>query len=373
MPVSANEPISLLQRASEQLEYSHLLDEAATLTGTSADRLLYISAFAISSLTSFRVKERAIRKPFNPMLGETFELVREDKGFRFLAEKVSHRPLRMACQAESDTWTFTQSPFPTQKFWGKSAELVTDGRVRVILHPTGDRFSWTAASSFLRNILAGEKYIEPVGSVTISNETTGEQAIATFKSKGLFSGRSEDVTVQLLSRDGSPLAPGLAGKWTTSLHPTHDSVPVPGAPPFWAAADLAPDAAKRYGFTAFAASLNEVTPVEAGRLPCTDSRLRPDQRAMEEGDLDRAEDLKTRLEEAQRARRKALEERTEDWTPRWFERVGNGPDEAGEGVGPSGDPDPDPEDLWLARGGRDGYWECRARADWIACEAIFDV
>ena len=91
-------------------------------------------AFALSSLSSSRVRERAIRKPFNPMLGETFELVREDKGFRFVAEKVVHRPVRMACQAESQNWTFIQSPTPVQKFWGKSAELNTDGRVRIFLH-----------------------------------------------------------------------------------------------------------------------------------------------------------------------------------------------------------------------------------------------
>jgi hypothetical protein len=31
------------------------------------------------------------RKPFNPMLGETYELVTEN--YRFLAEKVQHTPM----------------------------------------------------------------------------------------------------------------------------------------------------------------------------------------------------------------------------------------------------------------------------------------
>ena len=355
MPVSANEPLSLLQRASEQLEYSTLLDNAVKVGKSSVDRLLYVSAFAISYLSSSRVRERAIRKPFNPMLGETFELVREDRGFRFLAEKISHRPVRMACQGESENWTFTQSPMPTQKFWGKSAELVTEGRVRVVLHSTGDRFSWMAATSFLRNIIAGEKYIEPVGIMNITNEATGEYALVNFKAGGMFSGRSEDLVVQAFDSNGDELPLGLIGKWTTSLTLIENGQPRPG-PPLWGAADLVPDASKRYGLTTFAASLNEITQIEASRTAPTDSRLRPDQRAVEEGDFSRAEEWKARLEEGQRARRNVLEKRGEGWAPRWFERV-----EGGEG-----------EDVWVAKG-REGYWEERERGRWEGVERVFDA
>lgn len=82
MPVSANEPTSLLQRLSEQLEYSELLDQAVTAPKERGERLLYVAAFATSSFSNSRVKDRSIRKPFNPMLGETYELVREDKGIQ---------------------------------------------------------------------------------------------------------------------------------------------------------------------------------------------------------------------------------------------------------------------------------------------------
>ena len=43
---------------------------------------------------------RPARKPFNPILGETFEWIREDKGFRFVAEQVRgrvHRSLQCTC------------------------------------------------------------------------------------------------------------------------------------------------------------------------------------------------------------------------------------------------------------------------------------
>ena len=358
MPVSSNEPISLLQRLSEVLEYSRLLDDAADKMESSNERLIYVTAFAISSLSSARVKERSIRKPFNPMLGETFELIREDKGFRFIAEKVSHRPVRMACQAESEAWTLTQSPMPTQKFWGKSAELVTEGKFRVSLHPTGDHFSWCPSTSFLRNIIAGEKYVEPVGTMEIVNETSGEKATVIYKSKGMFSGRSEDVEVQAFDAYGDGLRLGLLGKWTTSLSVTKDGTVKSNESPIWTVTEVAPDASKRYGFTTFAASLNEITTLEKDRLPPTDSRLRPDQRAAEDGNLGQAEVLKAKLEEAQRARRKIMEDTNTIWQPQWFEKV-----EGGDGG----------EEVWVSKTGKESYWERRKQSQWNGVERILDV
>ena len=44
-------------------------------------RLIYTTAF---NLSQFNIQKIRIKKPFNPMLGETYELVTED--FRFIAE-----------------------------------------------------------------------------------------------------------------------------------------------------------------------------------------------------------------------------------------------------------------------------------------------
>ncbi|KAJ5124685.1 uncharacterized protein N7515_008510 [Penicillium bovifimosum] len=353
MPVSANEPLSLLQRAAEVVEYSTLLDEAAQ-SSDPVERLMYVTAFALSSFSSNRVRERAIRKPFNPMLGETYELIREDRGFRFIAEKVSHRPVQLAYQADSKEWSLSQSPMPSQKFWGKSAEITTEGRIRISLHASGDRYSWTPATSFLRNIIAGEKYVEPVGELAITNESTGHRSISTFKAGGMFSGRSEEVTTRAVDANNHPLSLGLTGSWPASLSLTRDGNPTTT---IWSAGPLVPSAPKHYGLTAFAAALNEITPIEENRLPPTDSRLRPDQRALEDGDLDRAEEVKVRLEEGQRARRREMENAGESWVPRWFTRI---------------DGDSDGEVAWRLKGGKDGYWEERAKGSWSSVVPVFE-
>jgi hypothetical protein len=354
MPVSANEPTSLLQRLAEQLEYSELLDAAVTASSDTGERLVYMAAFAISAFSNARVKDRAIRKPFNPMLGETFELVREDKGFRFIAEKVVHRPVRMACQAEASEWTFLQSPMPVQKFWGKSAELNTEGRVRIFLHSSNEHYSWIMATSYLRNIIAGEKYVEPSGTMTIVSETTGAKAICTFKAGGMFAGRSEEVSIQVFDATGTLLPTGASGKWTSSLEFTNQGQPT--GKPVWKVASLVDKPEKHYGLTTFAAALNQITSIEENHIPPTDSRFRPDQKALEDGDLDKAEALKAKLEERQRGRRRVMEEHGEEWKPRWFSKME--PGEVGD------------EEVWKLKGGKEGYWESRERGTW---EGVVDV
>ncbi|KAA8645482.1 oxysterol-binding protein related protein OSH3 [Aspergillus tanneri] len=351
LPVSSNEPLSLLQRAAEVVEYSSLLDQAAAASDP-VERLVYVTAFALSSLSNGRVRERSIRKPFNPMLGETYELVREDLGFRFIAEKVSHRPVQLAYQADSKDWSLAQSPMPTQKFWGKSAEIVTDGKFRLTLHTTGEHFSWAPATCFLRNIIAGEKYVEPVGEMSLANETTGQKSLSMFKAGGMFSGRSEEVNSRTVDSSGRELPLGLTGTWTSSLQLTKNGSAT--GTTVWQSGPLVSNAAKHYGLTTFASALNEITPIEANKLPATDSRLRPDQRALEDGDVDRAEEVKVQLEEGQRTRRREMESAGETWIPRWFARIEDDGAAGSEG-----------EVVWRLKCGKDGYWEERSKGELV--------
>lgn len=47
---------------------------------------MYVAAFAVSAYSS--TYHRAGCKPFNPVLGETYECERPDRGFRFISEQV---------------------------------------------------------------------------------------------------------------------------------------------------------------------------------------------------------------------------------------------------------------------------------------------
>ena len=84
--VNFNEPLSMLQRLTEEMEYSDLLGKAAASTN-SLEEMCYVAAFTISSYSTTSARTG---KPFNPLLGETYEMDRSlEEGWRCLAEQVS--------------------------------------------------------------------------------------------------------------------------------------------------------------------------------------------------------------------------------------------------------------------------------------------
>ncbi|NXT20099.1 OSBP1 protein, partial [Syrrhaptes paradoxus] len=81
MPVNFNEPLSMLQRLTEDLEYHELLDKAVKCE-SSTEQMCFVAAFSVSS---YSTTVHRTAKPFNPLLGETYELDRlEEFGFRSL-------------------------------------------------------------------------------------------------------------------------------------------------------------------------------------------------------------------------------------------------------------------------------------------------
>ena len=223
MPVALNEPLSALQRMCEELEYSELLDAAADCQSP-MERFTLVAAFAVSAYASS--VHRAARKPFTPLLGETFEYERPDKGYRFVAEKVSHRPLIVACHAESSRWSFWQDQRMKSKFWGKSMEYIPIGSVHVFFPDTGDHFIWSKVITCIRNLLSGNEWVENYGDMMMRNERTGDTAKIIFKSNGssFFSSNvtiSNEVLATILpSRCGSeahlePII--LRGRWDSML------------------------------------------------------------------------------------------------------------------------------------------------------------
>ena len=72
MPIVWNEPVSFLQRFTKNVIYSYLLDKADECNDPIM-RMQYVAAFAVSSIAS---NIDRLSKPFNPLLGETYEFVR---------------------------------------------------------------------------------------------------------------------------------------------------------------------------------------------------------------------------------------------------------------------------------------------------------
>ena len=76
-----------------------------------------------------------------------------------------------------------------------------------------------------------------------------------------------------------------------------------------------------YNFSAIAMALNDknLNHGSIESLPKTDSRLRPDIRHLEEGQLNKATEEKYRLEQKQRAARACRDRSESSWKPLWFD------------------------------------------------------
>ncbi|XP_074507458.1 oxysterol-binding protein-related protein 1-like isoform X1 [Sebastes fasciatus] len=366
MPVIFNEPLSFLQRLTEYMEHTYLIHQANATTD-SVERMKCVAAFAVSAVAS---QWERTGKPFNPLLGETYELIRDDSGFRWVSEQVSHHPPVSAFHAEglNEDFVFHGSIYPKLKFWGKSIEAEPKGLITLELPKYNEAYTWTNPTCCVHNIIVGQLWIEQYGSVEVINHKTGERCSMMFKPCGLFGKELHKVEGYILDKSKKKLC-AIYGKWTECLYtvdpatfdahkktdkknseekkgnkqsnvdeepeemppPDAETVQViPGSELIWKITPRPDNSAKFYAFSTFAMHLNEQEKSMEGVSAPTDSRLRPDIRAMENGDIDLASGEKKRLEEKQRMSRKNRTKSTDEWKtrnaalgPRWFQQGPN--------------------------------------------------
>lgn len=409
MPVVFNEPLSFLQRMAEVMEYWQLLETAASQPD-SISRMEYVAAFAVSGLAS---NWERIGKPFNPLLGETYELKRD--GFWMVCEQVSHHPPVSAFHAQSARFRFHGSIHPKLKYWGRSVEIHPRGLLAVHFPEHDEVYTWSNVNCCVHNIIVGQLWIEQYGTMNITNHRTGDKCTLLFKPAGWFSkelhrlegfvydkhgnkqrflyGRWTDLLKSTdipsfeafdktntgkfkLSVESSPMKPSssplhsprksmltklnsISAPFRSHLEPSNSdsvdigpveepgassdpggatagaggaseevphslsaySIDIPNSGTLWRAQPRPSHAHKYYQFTAFAMTLNQ-RDADSDICP-TDSRLRPDIQALEEGNIDLAASEKNRLEEKQRETRKQRSSKRHEWKPRFFRLTSN--------------------------------------------------
>uniref|UniRef100_A0A8C6Z2C2 Oxysterol-binding protein n=1 Tax=Nothoprocta perdicaria TaxID=30464 RepID=A0A8C6Z2C2_NOTPE len=367
MPVNFNEPLSMLQRLTEDLEYYELLDRAAKCE-SSLEQLCYVAAFTVSSYstTVFRTS-----KPFNPLLGETFELDRlEESGYRSLCEQVCHHPPAAAHHVDSrNGWTLRQEIKITSKFRGKYLSIMPLGTIHCVFHSSGNHYTWKKVTTTVHNIIVGKLWIDQSGEIEIVNHKTGDKCVLKFVPYSYF---SRDVARKVTGEVADPAGKVhffLLGTWDEKMdcykvtagtgdssaegrqraHEADESRVL-----LWKRNPLPKYAENMYYFSELALTLNAP---EGGTAP-TDSRWRPDQRLMENGRWDEANAEKQRLEEKQRLSRKRREAEAartpcDPYKPLWFERK------------------KDPVTQELTHIYKGGYWESKEKQDWSLCPDIF--
>ncbi|CAF3841344.1 unnamed protein product [Rotaria sordida] len=307
MPVILNEPLGLLQKLCEEMEYSDLLDRASQ-TDDVYLRLVYIVAFIVSTYSSNYY--RTGRKNFNPLLGETYECIREDKGWKFLAEQVSHHPPISVCTCISPNFIFSQKLQATVKFWGKSMEILPDSLNRLILPKYNEIITWNKCTMCIHNVLSPERWIDHYGDVIVESSFGIKARISFIQSD--YRTRLNNVAGDIVDATGK-VVHKIFGHWHENVFCGNDQT----AKCIWRQSAVPENSKQYYGFTRFAIELNELDDDLRKQLPPTDTRFRPDQRLFEAGQIEQSEKEKARIEQAQRKRAAV------DPSPKWFKRDGD--------------------------------------------------
>ncbi|XP_060763533.1 oxysterol-binding protein 2 isoform X2 [Neoarius graeffei] len=373
MPVNFNEPLSMLQRLTEDLEYSELLDKAAHCEN-SLEQMCLVAAFSVSS---YSTTVHRTAKPFNPLLGETYELDRlDDCGYRSLCEQVSHHPPAAAHHVISQRgWTLWQEITIASKFRGKYLSIMPLGSIHLQFHASGNHYVWRKVTSTVHNIIVGKLWIDQSGDIDIVNHRTKETCQLKFSPYSYFSREVPRKVTGVVSDSEGQAHYILSGTWddrmesakivqssrgSSSAEGKQKTVYQTLTPRLlWKKYPLPENAENMYFFSSLALTLNE----EEDSVCVTDSRLRPDQRLMEEGRWDEANMEKQRLEEKQRAVRRRREAEVSDAMDQGHEYEGYKPVWFHQRTDPvSG------ETSFVYKG---GYWEAKEKRDWSLCPDIF--
>lgn len=131
---------------------------------------------------------------------------------------MSHHPPVMAFHTDSPGWQIDGFLSPSQKFWGRSMEIMVAGDYSITFPDTQDKFTIRKPSSFVRNLVAGTKYLEVVGDLHVTNERTGEHSVVHFKEGSSWGGAStrNKVEGKVMDAKGGVKAE-LAGRWDEAV------------------------------------------------------------------------------------------------------------------------------------------------------------
>ena len=350
MPVNFNEPLSFLQRLAEDLEYSSLLDTAAKLE-SNVEQMAYIGAFAVSVFAGTVYRHN---KPFNPLLHETFELdlSGDSEGYRLISEQVRHHPPISVQHVEGRSWLMNHQYSMSSAFRGKFLQITPTG-VQQIQFKNGNHYIITKPQTIVNNIIVGTLSIYQQGEMLVTNYTTKERLLIKFHVPA-FGAATYRISGDILSPKEEVLG-RVSGNYNdriefadlTAKYGSNSRV-------IWNVNSMCNE--DRYFMSKFAIMLNQ----EDDTVSPTDSRRRQDVRLLEETKWELANEVKAKMEERQRARRREqMESKPHDYVyteppPTWFSEEYCSKSE---------------RQIFMYKG---GYWNAKKAQDWSGCPRIFD-
>uniref|UniRef100_A0A8C1V042 Oxysterol-binding protein n=1 Tax=Cyprinus carpio TaxID=7962 RepID=A0A8C1V042_CYPCA len=185
------------------------------------------------------------KKPYNPVLGETFHCsweVPQDRvhplrtetnprtnqeatgagsdsyRVRFVAEQVSHHPpvSGFYCECADRGMCVNTHIWTKSKFMGMSVGVSMVGEGVLYLRDHGEEYVFTFPSAYARSILT-VPWVELGGKVTISCAKTGYSANVTFHTKPFYGGKLHRVSAEVKQNSSGTVVCKAQGEWNGTL------------------------------------------------------------------------------------------------------------------------------------------------------------
>ncbi|XP_036399421.1 oxysterol-binding protein-related protein 5-like isoform X1 [Megalops cyprinoides] len=215
LPTFILEPRSFLDKLSDYYYHADLLSQVPTEESPYC-RIKQVLRWYLSG---FYKKPKGLKKPYNPILGETFRCCwlhpQTDSCTYYIAEQVSHHPPVSAFYVcnRKDGFCINGSILAKSKFYGNSLSAILDGKARLVFLARDEEYVITMPYAHCKGILYGTMTLELGGKITIDCEKTKCFAELEFKLKPFLGGSS---TVNLISgkiRMGDDVLATIEGHW----------------------------------------------------------------------------------------------------------------------------------------------------------------
>ncbi|XP_032441303.1 LOW QUALITY PROTEIN: oxysterol-binding protein-related protein 5 [Xiphophorus hellerii] len=219
LPTFILEPRSFLDKLSDYYYHADLLSEAS-LEESAYGRIKQVLRWYLSG---FYKKPKGLKKPYNPILGETFRCCwlhpQTDSCTFYIAEQVSHHPPISAfyiCNRK-DGFCIGGSILAKSKFYGNSLSAILDGKARLLFLSRDEEYAITMPYAHCKGFLYGTMTLELGGKVTIECEKTKCFAELEFKLKPFLGGASSVNQISGKIVMGDELLATIDGHWDSEV------------------------------------------------------------------------------------------------------------------------------------------------------------
>uniref|UniRef100_A0A8B9HMM3 Oxysterol-binding protein n=1 Tax=Astyanax mexicanus TaxID=7994 RepID=A0A8B9HMM3_ASTMX len=215
LPTFILEPRSFLDKLSDYYYHASLLSQAV-LEESPYCRMKQVLRWYLSG---FYKKPKGLKKPYNPILGETFRCCwlhpQTDSCTFYLAEQVSHHPPISAFYVSNkkDGFCISGSILAKSKFYGNSLSAILDGKAKLLFLTRDEEYVITMPYAHCKGILYGTMTLELGGKITIECEKTKYCAELEFKLKPFLGSSCNVNQVSGKIRVGEDVLATVEGHW----------------------------------------------------------------------------------------------------------------------------------------------------------------